>query len=1068
MTFDWRNRRLDATFLDGAYKVGNIMAGKKLRKHNSSGQALIEFALIILIVAFLIFIIIEGARILQADLTAQNAARAAGRYAITGQYDASCLAASPPCDDPRVESIKNVARAELAGLPLVEGAQYEDPNYYLIEVVGADEDGNQIPDYAGVPGGPVMVRVTYRVGMVTPLTRPIAETVRVIGQVVMNNERFTQVSNTTGGDEAPVLTPFPTPGASPTTSPPDLEVSKSASVDPAVVGVPFLYTINVVNLADTDASNVQMVDQLPANFTYVSSPTHDADCSATGSPPTVTCDLGDIPGNGGVSVELEVTAGAAGTDIDNTARVDYPGDPDTSNNANTATIDVIAPPSDTTLDISKGASASVIAVSDELVYSISVVNTGVAAAQSVQITDDVPASMSVNSATSSQGSCSVSGNTVTCDLGDIPRDGTATATIRVTTSQQGVFSNTAEADADNADPDQDSVDVEVRNIADLGVTKSASANPGVGEDMTYTVSVVNNGPANATGVSVTDALPPSVNFVSAAPSQGTCSETGNVVSCNLGAINDGAGATINIHVIPTALGTVTNNVSVQGNEDDPYGPNDSFPLDTVIQPRADLSIAKFGPSHAVAGTTVRYDITVENLGPSTARGVYVVDTLPANVTFVAAAASGATEGTCSGSNSSVTCNLGVLPAGNTATIEIWIIPRRGPEIVNVATVGSSTIDPDLSNNTTTQVETEIDDDRPYIILDPVCGPAGETIDIYGYSWQDGGNYREIELYIDSDGALDLNGATELPESPVARAAAWIQQITIPAGTADGDYFIKAYQTRQGNQEGPMAIAELTVPCPAPNLIISTPQLISGTPLRAGEPTVFTADVTNIGNLDAVSQFFAGLYADPSPAPTNNSTHIDQQFRHAIVALNGLAAGASKTVTFTVEAGFSTGTHQVYGVADSDPGPNGVIPVEHDETDNISSPVQVTVGDAPTATPTATATPGVTPTPTATPTAGPTLAPGSLLVTVNNDLDQPQANAEITVIDEATSEVVATDYSDINGTHYFDPLPPATYTVTACVVVENLDYYAYATGITVQSGAIAQLILYLQYAPGGCT
>lgn len=1041
------------------------MARKHYRKHNSTGQALVEFALIILILAFLIFVIIEGARVLQADLTAQNAARAAGRYAVTGQYDASCLAEDPPCADPRVESIKNVARDELGGLPLQDDAEYQDPNYYLIEVIGTDEGGNQIPDYAGIPGGPVMVRVTYRIGMVTPLTRPIAETVRVVGQVVLNNERFTQVRTAMGGDDAPVLTPFPTPGPSPTTSPPNIEVSKSASVDPAVVGAPFIYTINVANLADTDASNVQLVDTLPADFTYVGSPTHDADCSATGSPPTITCDLGDIGGNGGVSVELEVRANTAGTGIVNTASVSYPGDPDTSNNQGSETIDVVAPPSNTTLDISKGASASVVAVNDPLIYSISVVNTGISAANSVQITDDIPASMTVNTATPSQGSCSISANTVTCNLGDIPRNGTATANIRVTPTQPGTYTNTATADADNADPDADSADVEVRNIADLAVTKSASQNPGVGEDMVYSISVVNNGPANASGVSITDSLPPSVNFVSAAPSQGSCSTAGNVVSCNLGAINDGAGATINITVEPTQEGTVTNNVSVQGNQEDPYAPNDSFTLDTVVQPRADLSIRKVGPDHAVAGTTIRYDITVENLGPSRARGVFIEDTLPANVSFVAAAASGSTDGTCSGSNTSVICNLGTIPAGGVVTVEIWIIPRRGPQISNVATVRSSTIDPDLSNNTTQPVDTEVDDDQPYIYLEPACGPAGARITVYGFSWQDSGNYGEIDLYIDTDDAHNSNGATRLPESPVARAAGWIHQITIPAATADGDYFIKAYQKRQGGQQGPWATAALIVPCPAPNLIISPPQLISGSPVMAGEAVTFTAQVRNIGNLDAVSQFFAGLYFDPSPTPTINSTHIDQQFRQAIVALNGLATGASKTVTFTVEAGFtSAGTHQVYGVADSDPGPSGVIPTEHSETDNVSAPRQVRVNSAPTAT----ATPGATATPTMTPSPGATQAPGGLVVTIHNNEGQPQANAQITVIDEANNAVVATGYSDINGSSYFQNLAPGTYTVTACIVIENEDYYAFVTGVQVQSGTIAQRILFLQPSPGGCT
>lgn len=1044
------------------------MSGIKTRRNEGTGQALVEFALIILILAFLIFVIIEGARILQANLTAQNAARAAGRYAVTGQFDASCLADNPPCDDPRVESIKKVAREELAGLPLADGAAYEDPNYYLIEVIGTDEDGNQVPDYAGIPGGPVMVRVTYRVGMVTPLTRPIAETVRVIGQVVMNNERFTQVSNTTGGDDAPVLTPFPTPGPSPTPPPPDLEVSKQASVDPAVVDVPFIYTINVVNLAATDATGVQLVDELPANFTYLGSPTHDAECSVT--PPTVACDLGDIPGDGGVTVELEVRAGAPATDVVNTARVNHPADTNPGNNEGSDTIDVIAPPSSTTIDVSKGASASIVAIDGEFIYSISVVNTGVAAAENVQIGDDIPASMTILGAPDpSQGSCNVSGNNVSCNLGDILRNGSATVSIRVRANQQGTFTNTVNADAGNADPDQDSVVVDVQDIADLGVTKSASKDPGVGEEMTYTINVVNNGPADASGVTMRDSLPPSLSFVSATPSQGTCAESGNVVECQLGTINDGAGAIIEITAEPSEEGPVTNNVSVFGAEEDPYAPNDNFILDTVIQPRADLEITKSGPDEIRAGSAFKYDIRVENLGPSTARGVTVQDELPPDVTFVTAATTNGTDGTCSGTNSLVTCNLGSLPAGAVATLEIWIIPRSAPEqgdngefgVINVATVSSSTIDPDLSNNTSNAVFTEVDVSQAFIALDKVCGLPGTQVTVSGggVDWsKPSGQDLVIEWIPDQGPIVELySGAGALP-----------QPVTVPQVTITDPANPETYTIRVSRQNK-VATAEFSVPCPAPNLIISTPQLISGTPIVAGQPVTFTAEVSNIGNRDAISQFFAGLYFDPSPAPTGSDTHIDQSFRHAVVALNGLAQGASKTVTFTVEAGFSTaGTHRVYGVADSDPAEIGQIKDEHDETDNISSVLQLSVNPAYTPTPTASPTPGATATPTVTPTPGPTVEPGSLFVSVQNEDAQPQANAEVTVIDEESGEPVATGYTDTFGNYVFENLPPGTYTVTACITIENNDYFAFVTGVLIEPGGLAQRILFLEPAPGGCT
>lgn len=148
------------------------------------GQALVEFAMIIVVLLFIIFVLIESARLFQANLTVQNAARAAGRYAITGQFETDCLLEDPPCGDPRVESVRRVAEEALAGLPVnPDGdARLREPNAYLIEVLTPATDGSSgWIEGVGDPGAPVLVRVLYETNMITPLVRPIAEVVRVTG-----------------------------------------------------------------------------------------------------------------------------------------------------------------------------------------------------------------------------------------------------------------------------------------------------------------------------------------------------------------------------------------------------------------------------------------------------------------------------------------------------------------------------------------------------------------------------------------------------------------------------------------------------------------------------------------------------------------------------------------------------------------------------------------------------------------------------------------------------------------------------------------------------------------------
>lgn len=1030
----------------------------------SGGQALVEFALIILVLLFLIFVIIEGARILQANLTAQNAARAAGRYAITGQYDPTCLADAPPCDDPRVESIKAVAQESLAGLNLDEDAEYEDPNYYLVEVVGTDESGDQIPDYAGEPGQPVMVRITYRVGTVTPLIRPIAETVRVIGQVVMTNERYTQLGSTSGEDDV-VDQVYNTPGPTPTSSPPDLELVKHDAADPVVVDVPFDYVFDVINHSPNDATGVTITDPLPEGIIFDGSSgcLNDNDPSIYNSGRhEVSCELGDIDGNRSASASIRVHAEPSVGDsvVTNVATVDYPGDPVPENNSEDETTEILAASTDADLAISKGASDNLVAVSDEVVFGISVINNGPLVAENTVLTDVLPSGFGSPSITASQGTCGydASNATVSCQLGNVDVGGNASVSIRVQALDSGEKTNTASVTSNQDDPtpnnNEDTATVTVENSADMGITAWASENPGVEDEMTYTLSVVNNGPTDATGVTVSDSLPASVTYTGYDSSQGSCSASGNVVTCNLGTVAEGGTASIQLYVVPSEEGTITNSASVTAAENDPYTPNNSFSLDTLVQSRADLSISKEGPSTAVAGEVILYTITVANQGPSTAKGVVVEDTLPESVSFVRASATAPSQTTCSGNNSAVSCGLGDLPVNETATVQIWIIPKAGGSIVNSATVTAETVDPDESNNTSTAT-TDVDGDVPYIIVTPICGDPGTQITISGYNWQDKVPYNDT-ITLSWDG-------TQIATVP--RAANWTTTITIPSGATEGEHTIVAHQGRAGNQEGIFADAIVTVPCPAPNLVISQLRVVSPAQIVAGEPVVFEAQVSNVGNLDAVSQFFAGLYFDPTPTPQKGVTsHISQDFRQALVGVNGLAAGASKTVTFTVEDGFeSGGNHVVYAVADSDPGPYGVIDVEEDELDNISDPLQVSVS-VPTPTPVPT---GPAPTPTNTPTPEPEQDPGTLVITVFTYDGQPQANARIEVIDESDGSTAAVGYSDLNGTHLFPDIPAGTYSVTACVTVENIDYYSFVTGIPVTSNSVTHRVLFLTRQPGAC-
>lgn len=124
---------------------------------------------------------------------------------------------------------------------------------------------------------------------------------------------------------------------------------------------------------------------------------------------------------------------------------------------------------------------------------------------------------------------------------------------------------------------------EVIPTADLALTKSDAPDPVfAGSNLTYTLTVTNNGPDPATGVTLIDLLPPGVTFISCTASQGTCSQAGGVVTADLGALPSGGVATVTIVVRPNAPGEIVNEADVMGNEEDPDPLNNAASATTTV------------------------------------------------------------------------------------------------------------------------------------------------------------------------------------------------------------------------------------------------------------------------------------------------------------------------------------------------------------------------------------------------------------------------------------------------------------------------------------------------------
>jgi uncharacterized repeat protein (TIGR01451 family) len=324
----------------------------------------------------------------------------------------------------------------------------------------------------------------------------------------------------------------------------------------------------------------------------------------------------------------------------------------------------------------------------------------------VQVTDLLPAGLTFVSATPSAGTYDET--TGVWNIGDVANAAAPTLQIVATVGSTAAIVNAAEVTASDAnDPDSTpgdgegddfaTITIDAPAAADLSVTKIASSTtPNLGTNVTFTVTVNNAGPDQATGVVVTDLLPAGLAFVSSTPSQGSYVSSTGVWT--VGSINNGSNATLTIVARVNSTAALDNvaQVTASGVFDPDSTPNDNTGDDrasvTIDAPAAaDLRLAKTASAALVnVGQNVTFRLTLTNDGPDTATGVTVRDQLPAGLTFVSATAS---QGTFN--NTTGDWTVGDVANGASVTLDIVATLTTAGAKTNTAQVtASGTFDPD--------------------------------------------------------------------------------------------------------------------------------------------------------------------------------------------------------------------------------------------------------------------------------------------------------------------------------------------------------------------------------------
>ena len=217
--------------------------------------------------------------------------------------------------------------------------------------------------------------------------------------------------------------------------------------------------------------------------------------------------------------------------------------------------------------------------------------------------------------------------------------------------------------------------------------------PNVGETISYTVTLVDNGPNGATNVTLQDVLPAGLTFVTDIPSQGTYDPASGIWT--VGGVANGSSAVLTIQATVVSSNPTTNTASIAHSDQfDPNPGNNS--ASTVVTPqRADLAVSKtVNNANPNVGDTITYTVTVTDNGPNNATGVTVQDLLPAGLTFVSATAS-------EGSYDSGTgiWNVGNVNLATAETLAIQATVTAANYSMNAATIThADQFDPVPANN----------------------------------------------------------------------------------------------------------------------------------------------------------------------------------------------------------------------------------------------------------------------------------------------------------------------------------------------------------------------------------
>nr|WP_278835033.1 adhesin [Methanobrevibacter smithii] len=422
---------------------------------------------------------------------------------------------------------------------------------------------------------------------------------------------------------------------------PEIIPNKTADIENPNFGDEVTYTVNVTNAGKVNANNVVVHDVLGEGLELISADGGVYDDKTRTITWTVNL-------NSGETKSFKVVAKVIGYgDVTNSLVVGN----------KTSAVDVNVP------EIIPGKDANNKAPNfgDSIDYTITVNNIGKADAKNVVVVDHLAKGLKYISS-SDNGVYDAATHTVTWVI-DIAADSSFDLTVTAVADEYGVLTNIVSVGDKSA-----SVDV---NVPEIIPNKTADIeNPNFGDNVTYTVTVTNDGNADAKAVVVRDVLGKDLKFVSATGTY-TFDEATNTITWT---VDVDAGKTETFTVVATVInyGNVTNSLVV-GNKT--FNKNVTVP---EITP--DKTVDNENPNF---GDNLTYTVTVKNEGNGNATDVIIVDTLGKGLEYVSS------TGNYDNKTNTITWKVN-LASGETKTFTVVAKIVGYTDVTNKVTVGNKT------------------------------------------------------------------------------------------------------------------------------------------------------------------------------------------------------------------------------------------------------------------------------------------------------------------------------------------------------------------------------------------